>query len=185
LVAHPAIKIVISGPVASGKTTFVRTVSETEIINTDEISSEALEKRMTTVAFDFGTRRIHDYTIYLFGTPGQERFDYMWNILCNGALGLLLLVNGTRFQDFPRARNILDYIVSQINIPFIVGVTHQDVCKSWDPHDVAMYFRLPSQLVVALDARDEKSSLNVLLQLFQIINLRMDKSSKTASSVEI
>ena len=86
------LKLVISGPVGAGKTAFVKSLSETEVVETDELASEDIGKTMTTVAFDFGTLNLDGQPIHLFGTPGQDRFDFMWDMLCEGALGLILLV---------------------------------------------------------------------------------------------
>ncbi len=167
-----ALKIVVSGPVGSGKTTLIKTLSETNIVNTDEISSDIKLKFTTTVALDFGTLNLPNKSVSLFGTPGQERFDFMWEILNRGADGLLLLVNGARFQDFPKARQMLQYFTSQAAIPFIIGVTHQDCLRRWEPADVALYFEVPSCQVISLDARDRASSFQALIHLFHLAGLQ-------------
>lgn len=92
----PPIKIVIAGPVGAGKSTFVRTLSETPIVSTEEVANEPIRKLTTTVALDFGTILFDNQPIHLFGTPGQERFHFMWEILCQGATGLVILVAGNR-----------------------------------------------------------------------------------------
>lgn len=168
---HPPVKVVVSGPVAAGKTSFVTTLSETDVVNTDEmVTEEGIGKEETTVAMDFGSLVIDDYPIYLFGTPGQERFDFMWEILCEGAVGLVLLVAGDRPKDFAQARRIYDFITSQIAIPTIVGVTRQDMPKVWAPEDVGQFFELPEDKVVGLNALDRKSSFETLFSLFEVIN---------------
>ena len=82
---------------------------------------------MTTVAFDFGMLIEDDNVLHLYGTPGQDRFDFMWEVLCEGALGLILLVSGDKPGDYPHARRILEFVTSRIPIPFVIGVTRQDM----------------------------------------------------------
>jgi signal recognition particle receptor subunit beta len=93
------IKIVITGPFAAGKTQFIRTISEIEPVTTERKTTAKEEKAVkgqTTVAMDFGKIAIDDeHELYLFGTPGQSRFDFMWDILGKGALGVIVLVDST------------------------------------------------------------------------------------------
>ncbi|MFC6592846.1 ATP/GTP-binding protein [Deinococcus lacus] len=161
-------KLVISGPVGAGKTTFVQTLSETEVVATEAEASEDIGKKNTTVAFDFGTLKLDDQELHLYGTPGQDRFDFMWDVLCEGAIGLILLVAGDRPQDFAHARNILEFITSRNPVPFVLGVTRQDLPKVWQPSDVASYFDLPTSQVVALNATNRDSATQVLIRLLEL-----------------
>ncbi len=162
------LKLVISGPVGAGKTTFVQSLSETPVIATEAEASEDIGKQYTTVAFDFGTLELAGHTIHLYGTPGQDRFDFMWEVLCEGALGLALLVSGQAPQDFLHARNILEFITSRIPVPFIVGVTRQDCENVWSPADVAAYFDLPEEQVVGVNASDPDSARDLLGHLLSL-----------------
>ena len=163
------LKLVVSGPVGAGKTTFVRSLSDIEVVETDETASEDLGKEKTTVALDFGLFFADDIPIYLYGTPGQERFDFMWEVLCEGALGLILLVAGDRPADFPRARHVLEFVTSRIAVPFVVGVTRQDLGYVWEPDDVAAYFDLEPYAVVGIDATDRTSALTAVTALLGAI----------------
>jgi len=163
------IKLVISGPVGAGKTTFIRQVSQTPVVDTDESASEAIGKATTTVALDFGTLTVDEAVLHLFGTPGQDRFDYMWEILCEGASGLLLLVAGDRPQDFSRARSILEFVTSQIPIPYLIGVTRQDLHRVWQAPEVGDFFEVPDDQVVGLNTHEPRDCLFALSQLFQTI----------------
>jgi hypothetical protein len=165
------LKLVIAGPVGAGKTTFIQSLSETLVVDTDVISTEDIGKATTTVALDFGTLELDGTPIHLFGTPGQDRFDFMWEILCEGALGLVLLVAGDRPTDFPQARRILEFITTRISVPFLVGVTRQDLPRVWDPEDVADYFELPSEQVIGLNATRSTSSVLTLIRLLETIQL--------------
>ncbi|MEM7737430.1 MAG: ATP/GTP-binding protein [Deinococcota bacterium] len=164
------LKLVVSGPVGAGKTSFVQSLSETEVVETDEVASEDIGKDRTTVALDFGTLTLDGIPLYLFGTPGQDRFDFMWEILCEGALGMILLVAGDRPKDLPHARNILEFVTSRVPVPFIVGVTRQDLPKVWEPEDIADYFGLDSQQVVGLNATSPTGSVLALIALLRLIH---------------
>ena len=163
------LKLVVSGPVGSGKTTYIQSLSETEVVETDEESTEEIGKLKTTVALDFGTLTLDGVPIYLFGTPGQDRFDFMWEILCEGALGMILLVAGDEPKHFPHARRILEFVTSRIPVPFVIGVTRQDLDKVWEPEDVADYFDLDPSQVVGLNATSPTSSVLALIALLRSI----------------
>src|SRR5574337_905966 len=93
------VKMVVTGPFSSGKTQFIRSISEIDVVATErKISSEAERiKDSTTVAMDFGRITVdNDLVLYLFGTPGQKRFDFMWELLSEGMLGFIVIVDSTR-----------------------------------------------------------------------------------------
>jgi small GTP-binding protein len=163
------LKIVVSGPVGAGKTTFIRSLSDTPFVDTDEAASEDIGKASTTVALDFGTLEIEGTQVHLFGTPGQDRFDFMWEILCEGALGLVLLVSGQAPAQLAKARDILEFVTSRIAVPFLVAVTRQDLPRVWAPDEVADYFGLPPSQVVGLTATSRDSCTAALVALLEIV----------------
>lgn len=160
-------KLVVSGPVGAGKTALIRTLSQTPVIDTDAEAVEDIGKPTTTIAFDFGTLQLGDHELHLYGTPGQDRFDYMWEILCEHAIGLILLVAGDRPQDFGYARHILDFMTSRNPVPFIVGVTRMDLPNVWNPMDVAAYLELPHSQVIGVQTTDPDSAQQLLTTLLE------------------
>lgn len=92
-------KIVFTGPVGSGKTTSIRSVSDIEVVDTDVQPSDEVAQRKsgTTIAMDYGVLNLaNGQRVHLYGTPGQERFNFMWEILCEGAIGLVILIDSLR-----------------------------------------------------------------------------------------
>ncbi len=161
------LKLVVAGPVGAGKTTFIRSLSDIPVVETDEIASESIGKYRTTIGLDFGLLRLGRYEIHLFGTPGQERFDFMWDIVAEGSLGLVLLVSGAAPQSLPSAQRILEYLTSQFPIPFVVGVTHRDCERVWRPDEVAAFLKLPGNQILGLDAtsrEDARAALQKMLE---------------------
>ncbi len=160
------VKILVSGPVGAGKTTLIRTLSMIPVVNTDELSSEEIGKEQTTVALDFGQLDLGEFSLHLFGTPGQSRFDFMWEVLGEGAFGMLLLVACHRPEDFPNARRILEFVTSRQPIPFLIALTHGDVGGSaWLPEDIAAYFGIPVEQVVSINPEVRESAELALIQL--------------------
>jgi len=115
------VKIVVTGPFNAGKTEFIRSVSEIDVVSTErKISAEAEKvKSTTTVAMDFGRITVDDdLVLYLFGTPGQKRFDFMWEILSEGMLGFVVMVDSTRPETFREARSILETFRRYAQTPY-------------------------------------------------------------------
>jgi uncharacterized protein len=161
------LKLIVSGPVGAGKTTFIQSLSEIPVVETDEFASEDIGKTRTTVAMDFGMLELDGVRIQLWGTPGQVRYKFMWDILSEGALGLVLLLAGDQPQDFITARSMLEYITSRHPVPYLVGVTRQDLPDVWSPEDVADFFNLPSNRVFGMNATRATSSVGALISLLE------------------
>ena len=107
------VKMVVTGPFAAGKTEFIRTISEIDVVSTErKISSDAERiKDATTVAMDFGRITVYEeLVLYLFGTPGQKRFDFMWEILSEGMLGFIVIVVQLAPGDVPRSARHPGYL---------------------------------------------------------------------------
>ena len=159
------LKIVVTGPVGAGKSTLIRTLAKGGYVDTDARATEDIGKKTTTVAMDHAVIDVEGTPLHVFGTPGQERFDYMWEILAEGALGTLLLVRADRPGDLPKARQIFEFILSQSEIPYVVGVTHTDAEEAWAPEEIALFLRTDPALAVGFDPRDPRDALRPFVRL--------------------
>lgn len=167
-------RLVVTGPVGAGKSTFIRTVSEIEVVDTDRQATDetAALKHKTTVAFDFGRLQFgSDMALHLYGTPGQSRFDFMWEILIRQAHAYTLLVAAHRPSEFHYARRIANFMNQQRKIPMIIGLTHMDCPSAWTLDNIAIALgysspqkRPPFVMVNAAEQASVAQAIMVLIQ---------------------
>ncbi len=168
------LKIGITGTVGAGKTTFVRAISEIEVVDTDRIAKDetALIKPTTTVAFDFGRLTLNSGQIlHLYGTPGQFRFDFMWDILIPNVHGYVFLVDTSRPQDFRASRKLLNYMKHKTQNPLIIGLTHTDCEGAWQLEDIALTLGLVNSAtrppIIEVNATSSHSVAQCLILLVE------------------
>ncbi len=172
------VKMVVTGPFNAGKTQFIQSVSEINVVSTErKISSEAERvKETTTVAMDFGRITVdQDLVLYLFGTPGQKRFDFMWEILSEGMLGFVVMVDSTRPETFREARSILETFRAYAPTPYVVVANKQDMTDAWDMEDIRLALRLASNVKLLPCVANQKETVKaVLLELLYTILAEME-----------
>ncbi len=174
--APTVLKIVIAGGFGAGKTTAVGAVSEITPLSTEEYLTEASTdvdslagieaKQTTTVAFDFGRLTLPDapmpLELFLFGTPGQDRFVDLWYDLSRGAIGAIVLVDTRRLESSFTPVNFFE----AMGLPFVVAINQFDGAHRYHPEQVRTALELPSAVpVVTCDARDTNHVAGVLLTL--------------------
>lgn len=175
-----SVKVMIAGGFGTGKTTLVRSVSDIKPLTTEETLTQAsagedhligvAEKTETTVSLDFGKISLNDsLMLYLFGTPGQERFWFLWNGLFKGALGAVVLVDTRRLASSFRAIEEME----RQNVPFVVALNIFPDSREYPLEEIRDALDIPPHIpIVACDARDRASSRDVLVALIRHLKER-------------
>ena len=178
--AH-AFKIVVTGPVGAGKTTFINTISEVQTVATEAaISGRADEaalagpglegKDTTTVGIDFGQLSLPGgLELYLFGTPGQERFSFMWDIVSQGMLGVIVLVDCARPETHETACNMLDYFRAKGNVPAIIAANKVSDYAVDQARIVEALGLREGEFVIPTDALDRVAVKQTLIELLELV----------------
>lgn len=171
-------KIIFAGPVGAGKTTAIASISDIPVVSTERSATDEVQKfkRSTTVAMDYGLLKLDDeLRVHLYGSPGQDRFDFMWDILSTGALGLVLLVDHSRetaLDDMRRYIRAFADCIRRTNAAVVVGVTRLEETPGAtleEYYGVAREFGLNTP-VLEVDAREEKDVRQLMLALLGLLH---------------
>ncbi len=180
------LKIVVTGPFNAGKTRFVKTLSDIDIVSTerrltrrDSSTSRAGAARsapgdrlkaQTTVAMDYGRVQLGEDVIHLHGTPGQARFDFMWDILAREMAGLIFLVDAAAPDTYPEARDLLEFFTAGYDVPHVIAANKQDADGATRPERLRRALDLPAgTLIMPCVASRKTSARQVLAQLVELI----------------
>ena len=183
--ADRELKVIFTGPVGAGKTTAIRAISDappvsTEVANTDQATAA---KQTTTVALDYGQLLLEDGTaVSLYGTPGQERFAFMWEILCRGAMGVILLIDGSTASAAEDLRAYAEaFRRIDSDLPFVIGVGR----AALDDHRLDEYARaLGTRGIVApvfgVDVRKREDVLLLVETLLCVLEAQTFEADRAA-----
>jgi uncharacterized protein len=167
-------RLVVTGGVGSGKSTFIRSVSEIEVVDTDRRATDEVGdlKANTTVSMDFGRLQFgEEMALHIYGTPGQARFNFMWDILINRAHAYIVLIAAHRPSEFHHARRILNFMRERQDIPMIIGITHGDCEGAWTQENIALALGFFDEnempLIVDVNPNDQESVIEALMVLVQ------------------
>jgi len=164
-------KVVVTGAFNAGKSVFISTASDIPVVSTERRISDDLAdvKETTTVAMDYGQVTIDDSLFHLYGTPGQERFDFMWDILAREMDAFLVLADSADRSSLTIARRILRGFRRKSKVPFLVVATKQDARRALSPGKMASSLKLAPSQVVPCDPRERSSVIETLRQLVSIL----------------
>lgn len=160
-------KIVVTGAYGAGKSLFIRNASEIEVVETEAPVSDPYERQLkafTTVGLDFGVLHLDkEQHLFLFGTPGQERFDFMWEHLAIGCLGYVVLVDSCRPADFGPTSRLIRRFAEITPAPFVVAANKQDALGALPPDYIHLRLGLPYSIPVLPCIAHEMSSVHAVL----------------------
>ena len=165
------IKILVTGHFSAGKTEFIRNITGNSL-NTEKKLSSAKEKEKkenTTVAMDYGKVKIDDKTIHLFGTPGQERFDFMLEILSKNNHGAVIILDSSDLSNAYLTQRFIQFL-TESGIPFVIACNKQDLEEARKIEEIAQILGLPGDVFAPLVAKDKISCEKVLRKLLTFIN---------------
>ena len=173
-------KIVVTGPFNSGKTEFIKTISDIPVVSTEKrITTEDRGiKAETTVAMDYGRALLDGDTLYLYGTPGQTRFDFMWEILSGEMDAFIVLADSTDPPSFPDVAELVNLFSNYIDVPHLVAANKTDLDGAAKLADVRRGTRIDHTVTIMPCVATQKSSVRqVLLQVLDLLK----KKSRSAN----
>ncbi len=173
------VKMLISGAANAGKSQFIRSISEIEVVSTERKATDEtrLLKKETTATLDFGRMTVaNDLVLPLYAAPGQRRFDFIWEILAEGTVGLIMVVDSTRPETFRETTRIVEFFNTLRPTPYIIAANKQDKQAAWSADELRLALRLPEHIkVVPCVAQQRESCKNVVLELlYELMEIAED-----------
>ncbi len=167
------LKIVVTGPFSAGKTRFIKTISEIDVVTTERKITRRIEgvsKRTTTVAMDYGRVTLGDTVLHLHGTPGQARFDFMWDILMKEMDGFILLVDSTDLETMGEARELIGLFSSGHPVPYVVAANKQDLPEAVKLEQLRRALDVGPNILIMPCVSSRKTSVKqVLIQMVDVL----------------
>ncbi|RMD46674.1 MAG: GTP-binding protein [Aquificota bacterium] len=165
------VKVLVTGDFSSGKTQFIKTLTSDTFSTEKRITDikEAEKKSETTVAMDYGKLFLEGKAIHLFGTPGQERFKFMWDVLDKNKSGFILLVDSTNIENIKNGANFIDYFYKD-NIPFVIGCNKQDLPGALSVNEIKDILSVEGTYL-PLVATKKDSAITVLRSLIKSLSV--------------
>ncbi|WP_457643365.1 GTP-binding protein [Persephonella sp.] len=164
------VKILVLGPFSAGKTQFIKTLTDCPISTEVGLtaSEEKKKKSHTTVAMDYGKITVGNKKVHLLGTPGQERFSFMLEVLGREYDGAVLLIDSTDRENIEQTARFIDFLIKK-NRPFVVGCNKQDLDGRLSPEEVAELIGIPQDRVVPLTAKDKDSCNRLINKILDMV----------------
>jgi signal recognition particle receptor subunit beta len=174
-VARKAVKIVVTGPSAFLRRQFINSISEIDVLSTER----AVSPQGETVSLDYGQIMVDDdLAIYLFGSPGEREYDFIWEVLSEGMLGFVVLVDSTQPNSFRSAKSILNNFAAYAPVPYIVAADNSFRADAWPLNDIGISLRLRENVkILSCASLDHDSVKNILLELIYLISETNDYDS--------
>jgi len=165
-------KIVVTGPFNSGKTEFVTAASDIPVVETEKnITTEDKGiKAHTTVAMDYGRITVGEHTVHLYGTPGQTRFSFMWEILASEMQGFIVLVDSTDPHSFPEAAELIQQFSGYVEVPYVIAANKSDLEGQVSDADIRKGTRVDENVPVVDSVAIEADSVrNVVGEMVKLL----------------
>jgi signal recognition particle receptor subunit beta len=169
-----AAKIIVTGTYNTGKSQFIKTMSEIPPVYTDAANPHI------QVAMDFGRLTIdNDLLLYLFGTSSHRRLDYVWDIFQEGMVGFVIMVDSSRPETFREAKSICTLVELYSPFPYVIAANKQDSPDAWDVDDLRIALRIPADIpIVPCVATEQEGVKRVLLALLDHVLLALDEETE-------
>jgi small GTP-binding protein len=171
-------KVLITGHFSAGKTSFVNSLTDNALTTEVPLTQkdEKVEKEYTTVAMDYGTLDLNGKKVHLFGTPGQDRFDFMVDILTKNSDGVIIVMDSTKKDKLDETKKFVKYFI-KAGVPFIVASNKQDLDESMSIEEIASKLEIPVDYIKPLVAKDKENSKKLIEEFITTLEREKEKQS--------